>query len=249
MLKVVRYLSEAIGILDTMDNHGNTPLHIAAYKGQLDTVRVLISLSPQLINVRNSWGETLLHTAVSGLQSPDFRILDHGVEFLKGLVLAIEELDREELMNAKTNKGTTALHMAILGNLHLKLVEVLVSVPSLDVNELNDNGMTALDLLIKQTRSASRDIMIRRLISAGGMFCNTEFVNHRISGSVEKIIQDNEGSPGTSFGIPDNEIFLHTGIEVEAKPERHSIASSSSSLTQQVRTMAKTSAGITLHSN
>ncbi|KAK8475615.1 hypothetical protein V6N13_110850 [Hibiscus sabdariffa] len=211
-VEVVKYLVASFEIIDSIDDQGNTALHVAAYRGQSTVVEALILASPSLISVRNNAGETFLHSAVSGFQTPAFRRADRQVNLMKQLVRA-RNFSMEDIVNAKSNDGRTALHMAIIGNVHTDLVELLMSAESIDVNIRDENGMTPLDLLKQRPRSASSDILIRYLISAGGMFGCHDYTARRAIASHIKM-QGHGSSPGTSFRISDTQIFLYTGLEM-----------------------------------
>ncbi|XVF60103.1 hypothetical protein PTKIN_Ptkin08bG0016900 [Pterospermum kingtungense] len=210
-VEVVKNLVASYDIIDSVDNEGNTALHIAAYRGQAAVVEALIPACPALISVRNKAGETFLHLAVSGFQNPGFRRVDRQINLMKQLVHA-KNLNMEDIVNARNNDGRTSLHMAIIGNVHTDLVELLMSAQSIDVNIRDANGMTPLDLLRQRPRSASSDILIRHLISAGGIFGCQDYTARRAIASHLKM-QGHGGSPGTSFRISDAEIFLYTGVE------------------------------------
>ncbi|PPS08152.1 hypothetical protein GOBAR_AA12485 [Gossypium barbadense] len=210
-VEVVKYLVASFDITDSIDEQGNTALHIAAYRGQSAVVEALILASPSLISVTNKAGETFLHLAVSGFQTPAFRRVDRQVNLMKRLVHA-KNFSMEDIVNAKNNDGRTALHMAIIGNVHTDLVELLMSAKSINVNIRDADGMTPLDLLKQRPHSASSDILIRHLISAGGMFGCQDYTARRAIASHIKM-QGHGSSPGTSFRISDTQIFLYTGVE------------------------------------
>lgn len=210
-VEVVKDLISSFNVINSVDNQGNTALHVAAYRGQLAVVEALILASPSSTSIRNNGGETFLHMAVSGFQNPTFRRLDHQIELMKQLVYG-EVFGIQNIINAKTNEGRTALHMAIIGNIHSDLVELLMTVSSMDVNVRDVNGMTPLDLLRQRPRSASSEILTRQLISAGGIFgCQDGTARRAIVSRLK--MRGNGGSPGTFFRISDSEIFLYTGIE------------------------------------
>ncbi|KAK8711032.1 hypothetical protein V6N13_146335 [Hibiscus sabdariffa] len=209
-VEVVKNLVASFDIIDSVDDQGNTALHIAAYRGQADVVEALIRASPSLISIQNNAGETFLHHAVSGFQTPTFRRVDRQINLMKQLVHE-KMFNMEDIVNAKNNDGRTALHLAFIGNVHTDLVELLMSARSIDVNISDANGMTPLDLLRQRPRSASSDMLIRQLISAGGMFgCKDHSARRAI---VSHLKMQHGSSPGTSFRISDTEIFLHTGVE------------------------------------
>lgn len=212
-MQVVKYLIASFDIINSRDQQGNTALHVAASRGQLAAVEVLLSASPSsIISTKNNSGETFLHKAISGFQTPAFRRLDRQIQLLKNLVCG-RVFNIEEVINAKNNEGRTALHTAIIGNVHSDLVQLLMMAQSIDVNVRDVDGMTALDYLRQWPRSASSDILIRQLISAGGIFGCQDYYNARKAIASRLKMQGDGGSPGTSFRISDTEIFLYAGIE------------------------------------
>lgn len=214
-MQVVKELVAFFNIINATDNQGNTALHVAAYRGQLATVEALILASPSSVSLKNNAGETFLHVAVSGFQTPGFRRLDRQVELMKQLVCG-KVFKLEEVINAKNNEGRTALHMAIIGNIHSDLVEHLMTVNLINVNIRDVDGMTPLDLLRQRPRSASSELLIRQLISAGGIFSRQDNTTRRAIASHLKMQGSGGSSPGTTFGVSDTEIFLYTGIENES---------------------------------
>ncbi|KAJ9152776.1 hypothetical protein P3X46_026301 [Hevea brasiliensis] len=211
-VEVVKDLIASFDIINSTDHLGNTALHIAAYRGQLSVVEALIAVSPSLISLTNNAGETFLHMAVSGFQTPAFKRLDRQIELMKQLVCG-KFFNVEDIINAKSNDGRTALHTAIIGNVHSDLVQLLMSAHSINVNVHDADGMTPLDLLKQRPHSASSDVLIRQLISAGGIFGCQDYSARKAIASRLKM-QGNGVSPGTSFRISDAEIFLYTGIEI-----------------------------------
>ncbi|XP_027358023.1 serine/threonine-protein phosphatase 6 regulatory ankyrin repeat subunit B-like isoform X2 [Abrus precatorius] len=210
-VEVVKYLTSSFDMINSTDHQGNTALHVAAFRGQLAAAEALVSSFPTLISLRNNTGETFLHKAVSGFQSPAFRRLDRQVELLRKL-LCLKNFQVEDIINVKNNDGRTALHMAIIGNIHTDLVQLLMTAPLINVNICDVDGMTPLDYLRQHPNSASSDILIKKLISAGGMFGCQGYSSRKAIASHLRM-QSIGSSPGTSFRISDTEIFLHTGIE------------------------------------
>ncbi|XP_044503233.1 uncharacterized protein LOC123223865 [Mangifera indica] len=212
-VEIVKDLIASYDIINSTDHQGNTALHVAAYRGRLDAVEALIFASPSLVSLRNSAGETFHHSAVSGFQTPAFHRLDRQVKLMKQLVCGTIS-NIEDIINAKSNDGRTALHMAIIGNVHSELVQLLMSAPSIDINMRDNDGMTPLDLLKQRPHSASSDMLIRHLVSAGGIFGSQDYTARRaIATHIRKL--GSGSSPGTSFRISDTEIFLYTGIDID----------------------------------
>ncbi|XP_062110594.1 uncharacterized protein LOC133822326 [Humulus lupulus] len=210
-VEVVKNLVESFDIITTTDNQGNTALHVAAYRGYLAVVEVLILASPSLTTLPNYYGDTLLHMAVAGFRAPGFRRIDRQFELMQKLLCG-DIVNVEDIINVRNNDGRTALHMAVNENIQSNLVELLMTVPSIDLNIRDGDGMTPLDLLKQRPQSVSSAILIKQLISAGGI---SNCHDHKArSALVSHLKMHGIGtSPGTSFRIPDAEIFLYTGIE------------------------------------
>ncbi|TKY47737.1 E3 ubiquitin-protein ligase MIB1 [Spatholobus suberectus] len=210
-VEVVRNLLASFDVVNLTDDQGNTALHGASYGGHLPVVEILILSSPSLALLTNHYGDTFLHMAVAGFRSPGFRRMDKHTELMKQLVRE-KIVTLQDIINVKNNDGRTALHVSVIDNIQCELVELLMSVPSIDLNICDVDGMTPLDLLKQRSRSASSDILIKRMISAGGISNRQDAVTGNTLCTHHKAHVIG-GSPGTSFRIPDAEIFLYTGIE------------------------------------
>ncbi|KAL1539275.1 hypothetical protein AAHA92_27913 [Salvia divinorum] len=207
-IQIVKNLIFSFDIIDSEDDRGNTALNVAAYRGHLAVMKVLVSASPSSALHTNNCGDTFLHMAVAGFHTPSFRRVDRQMELMREIVGG--DLVRiEEIINIQNNDGRTALHMAVVENIQSDVVELLLSVRYIDLNLVDGEGNTPLDLLKQRPRSASSEILIRRLVSAGGV-CRREDGTVR---SAHLRMRGIGGSPGTSFRIPDAEIVLFTGFE------------------------------------
>lgn len=175
-------------------------------------VDFLVKASPSSVHSKNNAGETFLHAAITGFQTPTFRRLDRQIILMKQL-LCSKAFNIEEIINTTNNEGRTPLHLAIHSNIDSDLVELIMTVRSINVNKRDSYGMTPLDLLKQRPVSSSSEILMRQLVSAGAIFSNQDshsarkvLANHLRKGSLG-------GSPGTTFSVSDSEIFLHSGIE------------------------------------
>ncbi|KAF6156894.1 hypothetical protein GIB67_000434 [Kingdonia uniflora] len=209
-VEVVKDLVASFDIINSTDSQGNTALHIAAYRGHLSVVEALIITSPSATSLINNVGDTFLHFAVAGFRTPGFRRLDRQIELMKKLLLG-NIMNMDNVINAKNNDGRTALHMAVIGSIHYNLVELLMSVPSINLNIRDVDGFTPLDLLNQVPRSISSELLIKQFISAGGISNTRDYIARSIVSQLKMLGIGN--SPGTSFRIPDSEIFLYTGME------------------------------------
>ncbi|WVZ08947.1 hypothetical protein V8G54_022293 [Vigna mungo] len=228
-VEVVKYLTSSFDIINSTDHQGNSALNVAAYRGQLAAVEALVSACPALVSMRNNGGDTFLHKAVSGFQSTSFRRLDRQVELLRQLV-SCKKFHIEEVINVKNTDGRTALHIGTMGKIHIDLVKLLMTAPSVNVNVSDCNGMTPLDYLKQSPNTAASNILIRKLVAAGGTFHNQGYNSRTVAASHMKM-HSVGGSPGTSFRISDTQMFLYTGIEnaSDASTDQGSVGMSSSS--------------------
>ncbi|WOL05155.1 protein phosphatase 1 regulatory subunit 12A [Canna indica] len=227
-VEVVSHLLLSFDMIDSRDNQGNTALHVAAFRGTLSVVEALLMTSPSSSSLTNMAGDTFLHMAVAGFRIPGFRRLDRQMELMRQLISG-SIVNMEGIINVKNNDGRTALHVAVLANVQTDLVELLMTARSIDVNIPDSDGMTPLDILRQHPRSAASEILIKQLISAGGI-ANSEDHNKARSVIASNLKMQGIGnSPGTSFRISDAEIFLHTGItEASEASGRPSSCSSTS---------------------
>ncbi|XP_057811105.1 uncharacterized protein LOC131025387 [Salvia miltiorrhiza] len=207
-VQIVKNLIFSYDIIDSVDDRGNTALNVAAYRGHLAVMKVLVSASPSSALQANNNGDTFLHMAVAGFHTPSFRRVDRQLELMREIVGG-NLVQIEEIINVPNSDGRTALHMAVVENIQSDVVELLLSVRCIDLNLRDGEGNTPLDLLKLRPRSASSEILIRRLASAGGL-CGRE---DRTSRGAHLRMRGIGGSPGTSFRIPDAEMVLYTGLE------------------------------------
>ncbi|KAI9125814.1 hypothetical protein K1719_003232 [Acacia pycnantha] len=210
-VEVVRNLLESSEIITSTDAQGNTALHVASYRGYLPVVEILILASPESAKLTNSYGDTFLHMAVAGFRSPGFQRLDKLTELMKQVVSG-KTVNIQDIVNVRNNEGRTVLHVAVIDNIQCDVVEMLMSIPSIDLNIRDADGMTPLDHLKRRPQSVSSEILIKQLISAGGISNYPDYLARNVLRSCLKSHSIGR-SPGTSFRIPDAEIFLYTGVD------------------------------------
>ncbi|XP_057865020.2 ankyrin repeat-containing protein At2g01680-like [Cryptomeria japonica] len=119
-----------------LDGSGRSALHIAAMKGQLSVVHEILSFRPDSADMLSTAGETFLHSAVEANQ----------IEVVKHVV---DLLDTSKLIRTKDNEGNTVLHVATRKKLK-QIVQWLVTCTTVNVNAVNKQGLTALDILEKE---------------------------------------------------------------------------------------------------
>ncbi|KAK1375808.1 PGG domain-containing protein [Heracleum sosnowskyi] len=134
------------------DNQGRTPLHWAAIKGRLNVIDDILSSSLESSNLVTNNGETVLHLAVKNNQY-------EAVKYL------MDTLNITKLANMQDNDGNTILHLATAGKLRA-MVSYLLN-RGVEVNVLNRNGYTALDLVESESSNSGLLVIVPKLQEAG----------------------------------------------------------------------------------
>lgn len=127
--KSIRTLIEAGAKVDAKNHNGDTPLHIAATHGYMNTVASLIDNKANL-DEQNNHGDTPLHLAVS-----------------KGHVIIIKMLvSHSAHESVKNEDGDTPLHLAAMRGI-TETVNILLH-EGINVDERNKNEETPLHLAV-----------------------------------------------------------------------------------------------------
>lgn len=130
-----------------------TPLHSAAIKGRGDVISELIRACGDCVEDVTVQGETALHLAVKNCQFESIKVL---VEWMR-------EMNKRFVLNMKDEKGNTVLHLATWRK-QRQVVELLcsdgaTSSGTMEVNAVNQGGLTALDTLaIFPSEAGDREI-------------------------------------------------------------------------------------------
>ncbi|EYU20316.1 hypothetical protein ABFS82_01G009600 [Erythranthe guttata] len=136
------------------DRNGLTPLHLAALKGRIEVMKILLRAKPEAAQMNVYGGENILHLCVKRYQ----------LEPLKLLVSTIRE---PVFVNSKDAEGNTLLHLAVADK-QVETINFLLTVSTLEVNALNLNGISPLDVLI-QSRRDVRDLEIEDSLKRAGV--------------------------------------------------------------------------------
>ncbi|XP_010058537.2 ankyrin repeat-containing protein BDA1 [Eucalyptus grandis] len=137
------------------------PLHYAAVNGKVDVMKVLLTASPESVEETTAREETVLHLAVKNNR---FNVVVVLVDHLK-------QHKKEQVINWKDHKGNTALHLAAAGKnfevVNFLLCKHAVESEVVEVNTVNDNGSTPLDVSTPSRREAEDKEIKEILIGAG----------------------------------------------------------------------------------
>ncbi|KAJ0258563.1 Transmembrane protein [Hirschfeldia incana] len=142
------------------------PLHYAAMKGRICVLDALVSANPQSLEEVTARGETVLHLAVRFGRFDGFVAL---LEFLK-------EYDKLCVLNKQDHGGNTVLHLAVQKR-QFEVVDWLLgsrgssnTLPRdfIEVNSVNSNGFTPLDVLLHLGGGEPEDAEIHQLLLHAG---------------------------------------------------------------------------------
>ncbi|MBA0671040.1 hypothetical protein Goklo_024882 [Gossypium klotzschianum] len=134
-------------------------------KGQVHVLNELVRVRPQAARVTVSWGETILHLCVKYGQLESFKAL-------------VEVMSNQEFVNAKDDYGMTVLHLAVAYK-QIETIKFLLTSTSVEVNGLNANGLTALDVLARSRRGL-KDFDIAESLRDAGALRAAEILHWRI---------------------------------------------------------------------
>ncbi|URE07664.1 Ankyrin repeat-containing protein [Musa troglodytarum] len=131
--------------------NGKTALHTAARVGYYQIVKELLQRDPGIVSIIDKKGQTALHMAVKG------RSLD-----------VVEELLQTDIaiLNMRDKKGNTALHIATR-KWRPQMVRLLLCYESIEVNAINNQNETAMDLVEKIPYGESQMDIMESLSEAG----------------------------------------------------------------------------------
>ncbi|KAH7855998.1 hypothetical protein Vadar_031492 [Vaccinium darrowii] len=123
-------LSKDCTLLEISRSNGKNALHLAARQGHVDIVKALLDKDPQLARRTDKKGQTALHMAVKGVSCEVVKLL---LEADAAIVMLPDKF------------GNTALHIATRKK-RAEIVNELLRLPDTNVNALNRDHKTALDI-------------------------------------------------------------------------------------------------------
>lgn len=168
---------------DALDEDGNRLVHLFAIHGRSLQLRALITLNPQLLNIRSSIGLTALDYA-----EKDSRVLLlkfkaqhslHGIARIGDIQAAEALISKYPNEVEKVNKyGETALHVAAIFG-QARMIQLLVH-RGANVNAINFDGWTPMDEAIASGQTATMDVLCTHE-AVRGYFEHSIDLNHGIA--------------------------------------------------------------------
>nr|XP_043611753.1 ankyrin repeat-containing protein BDA1-like [Erigeron canadensis] len=173
------------------------PLHLAVAKGKVEVIRELILSSLVSIDCKTAQGETSFHLAVKNYQFKALQVLVHH----------LKQVNKEDLLNTKDIHGNTILHLAV-SRKQYEVVDFLlngqaISKEYLEMNSLNNSGLTPLDMLQTSRSEAGGREIEELLIQAGALrtenLPNPEYTLEQTPNQPNTTREDNPPSPAIRF--------------------------------------------------
>ncbi|TXG61816.1 hypothetical protein EZV62_013179 [Acer yangbiense] len=162
------------------DRDGRNPLHIAAIKGHVSVLKELLRVRPDAARILTDRGETILHLCVRYNQ-------------LEALKFLVETLDDPDFVSCKDHYGNTILHIAVADK-QVEAIKFLSTSTRIEVNALNEYGLTALDFNCTQSYRDFKDWEIKELLIGGSNAkdikcnCRVELVGSNLTSHKNKTI-------------------------------------------------------------
>ncbi|XP_030490042.2 uncharacterized protein LOC115706511 [Cannabis sativa] len=136
------------------DEEGRNPLHLAAMRGRIDVLRELLKVAPKACQVGlKGQSGTILHVCVRHNQ-------------LEAMKVLVDVIDNYQFVNAKDDYGMTILHLAVTHK-QIETVKFLLTNTKIEVNAVNANMFTSLDILAQSQRSEKDFDIVESLRSYG----------------------------------------------------------------------------------
>ncbi|KAH9304486.1 hypothetical protein KI387_008890 [Taxus chinensis] len=124
-------------LMTKKDKFGRCAIHVAAMKGHWDIIDLFMSMMPDCVEIRSTCLKTAVHFAVEYDQLQVVQKLLHENE---------DEVKAKMVSYDYDIWGNTALHLAAMNGVDPQFVEYLLSFPGVNVNRLNNKGMSPFDM-------------------------------------------------------------------------------------------------------
>lgn len=135
------------------DVDGRTPFHIAAIKGHIEVLKELVKAKAVAARVPTDAGEPLLHLCVKHNHFDAVKML-------------IEFAGDDELVSLKDYDSNTILHL-LVDKMQHKVIKYLVDNTKVEINAVNTDSCTALDVSLENTSGFERWRTTWILVGAG----------------------------------------------------------------------------------
>ncbi|KAL5987585.1 hypothetical protein ACLOJK_035334 [Asimina triloba] len=177
-------------LASALDSGRRSPLHLASMKGHVEIVKLLLQMDPAMCLARDQGGMTPLHAAAlkgrveavkeivrankiatrvltTNTREPILHMCVNHSRFdvVKALLECARGDDDDELAKMKDDDDNTILHVTVAKK-HIPLTKFLLRETMMkeEVNALNVNGFTALDIFLQNRSKSSNDIKLEGIL-------------------------------------------------------------------------------------
>ncbi|KAJ3682362.1 hypothetical protein LUZ60_014935 [Juncus effusus] len=173
------------------------PLHVAVIKERPLIVKELVEACEMSVHEITHRGETILHLAVKS----------NSFDTLELLISRVDDI------NVKDEKGYTVLHLAV-SRKQLSVIKLLLRNRKIDVNSMNSNGFTPLDMLLESPQEYG-DLVLGEMIRAAGGKTSAEVVPPH---ALPEIILREDSKLAPQLAVMPNKLTKHSlgkNVDVE----------------------------------
>ncbi|KAI3959418.1 hypothetical protein MKW98_019008 [Papaver atlanticum] len=143
------------------DQDGRTPLHLASMKGQIENMKLLIDIKPDTLKILLGHAENILH----------FCVKHNSLEALK---IGVDGNRLDLTVDGQEPVCVNSRDDPAVARRQMKMIRYLVNNSlGIEINSLNKNGFTAVDILANQIIKKTKDIEIEELLRHVGVEITT----------------------------------------------------------------------------
>ena len=132
-----------------INKDGYTPLHVATVNIKLDTVTMLLNSTKCKPNIQDLQGNTALHLSIC-------LSIDQMSDTITESFLMCDNVN----VNFQNKKGNTPLHVALITDTALDIIEKLIGHPNCNPSITNHEGMTPLQLAFKANQLSAMEVLL-----------------------------------------------------------------------------------------
>ncbi|XVF31030.1 hypothetical protein REPUB_Repub16aG0110300 [Reevesia pubescens] len=178
---VVDLLSIDKDLVRVKGREGYTPLHYVAREGNVYLLSHFLDHCPNcLLDVTNR-KESALHIAVQNNTLEAFKAILQRIQE----TLESNQFPKRKFLNLQDKDGNTALHLAASNN-QTQMIQLLIERKEVDRNKINQNGLTALDVLQRQTPVDGLE-SVKILSRSPSTFSKVSRIEERLSDCIKEM--------------------------------------------------------------
>ncbi|XP_039015360.1 ankyrin repeat-containing protein BDA1-like [Hibiscus syriacus] len=152
---VTELLSVDKDLIRVKGREGFIVLHFVALQGNVDLLSRFLDLCPECVFDLSTRKQTALHIAA---EYNSFEAFEAMVEWIQRKLVNTKRVLKSKILNSQDKDGNTALHLAAANN-QQQMIKLLMSCKETDKNKSNEGGLTASDVLQRQTEDDDNEML------------------------------------------------------------------------------------------